>query len=115
MIFFSKKTTLNFECVCVRVNSFQGNIIRCKMKLLVHPLKLMEILSFFWTGIKLFVDECYRYLHREEIVVKTKSGLVKGFKIASNFDYSYFNFIGIPYAKPPIGELRFMVCFFSYH
>lgn len=81
------------------------------MKLLVQPLKLMEILSFAWTGIKLFIDECYRYFYREEIVVKTKSGLVKGFKIVSNFDYSYFNFIGIPYAKPPVGDLRFMVRF----
>lgn len=83
------------------------------MKLLVQPLNLMEILSFAWTGIKLAIDERYRYFYREEIVVKTKSGLVKGFKITSDFDYSYFNFIGIPYAKPPIGELRFMVCFVS--
>lgn len=84
------------------------------MKLIVQPLKLMEILAFAWTGIKLFIIECRRYYYREETVVKTKSGLVKGFKIASSFDYSYFNFIGIPYAKAPIGELRFKVRFALY-
>lgn len=84
-------------------------VIRHKMKLIVQPLKLIDILAFAWTGIKLFLIECRRYYYREETVVETKSGLVKGFKIASSFDYSYFNFIGIPYAKPPIGELRFKV------
>lgn len=85
------------------------------MKLIVQPLKLIEILAFVWTGIKLFITDCRRYYYREETVVKTKSGFVKGFKIASSFDYSYFNFIGIPYATAPIGELRFKVSLVSFH
>lgn len=82
------------------------------MKLFTEPLELSTKLSLIWAGVKAFVDDCARYYHREEIIVKTKSGLVKGFKIASHYDYKYFNFLGIPYAKPPVGELRFKVSTF---
>lgn len=80
------------------------------MKLLTEPLALTEKLTLIWAGIKSFADDCYRYYHREQVTVKTKSGIVKGFKIASHYNYRYFNFLGIPYAKPPIGDLRFKVC-----
>lgn len=81
-----------------------------KMSFLFHPLKITELLSFAWAGIKLLTEDFYRYIHREEIIVRIKSGQVKGFKIATNYNYHYYNFLGIPYAKPPIGELRFKVC-----
>lgn len=59
--------------------------------------------------------ELYRHYFGEVCTVDIKSGQVKGFKIASSFDYDYFNFHGIPYANPPIGELRFKVSFwFTY-
>ena len=80
------------------------------MKLFVEPLDLTEKLALICAFIKTFVDDCHRYYYREEVVVKTKSGLVKGFKIASHFNYRYFDFLGIPYAKPPVGDLRFKVC-----
>lgn len=80
------------------------------MKVLVAPFSLAQMLSFVWTVVNIFVHDFFRYWYREEIEVKTKSGLVKGFRIASSFDYRYFNFIGIPYAKPPLDELRFKVC-----
>lgn len=67
------------------------------MRIIVQPLKLIEILSFVWTGMKLFISECYHYYYREETVIKIKSGLVKGFKISSSFDYKYYNFIGMSY------------------
>src|SRR2546427_9772909 len=35
-------------------------------------------------------------------VVKTQAGLVKGF----GADHEILEFLGIPYAKPPVGELR---------
>lgn len=80
------------------------------MKLLIEPLPLSEKLSILWSGIKSFIDDSIRYYQREEVIVKTKSGLVKGFKIASHYNYRYYNFLGIPYALPPIGDLRFKVC-----
>lgn len=73
-------------------------------------LKLGEKCSVAWSFMNACVTDSYRHHYRENIVVKTRAGPVKGFKIASSFDYEYFNFHGIPYAKPPIGELRFKVC-----
>lgn len=83
------------------------------MKLFTEPFELCEKLPLVWATIKSFVDDCVRYYYREEITVKTESGLVKGFKIASQYNYQYYNFLGIPYAKPPVGELRFKVCVFN--
>lgn len=73
-------------------------------------LKLADLFSFAWSYTNSRVVDYYRHYFSEMVTVTTKSGPVKGFKIASAFDYHYINFIGIPYAKPPIGELRFKVC-----
>ena len=44
------------------------------------------------------------------IVIKTNDGLVKGEKLTSLFaKNNYYAFRGIPYAEPPVGELRFLV------
>lgn len=82
------------------------------MKLFTEPLENKQKLKLAWAGAKWFADDYYRYYHRDEITVRTKSGLVKGFRIESHYDYRYLNFIGIPYAKPPVGNLRFKVCTF---
>ncbi len=73
-----------------------------------------EICSFVWTKVKLTVAEYYYHRFNENVIVTTKSGKVRGYKTKSPLDYEYFNFIGIPYAKPPIGELRFKVSFSFY-
>lgn len=46
-------------------------------------------------------------------VVKIKNGLIRG-KYGFTFDKRtpYSRFIGIPFAQPPIGDLRFAVSFF---
>lgn len=72
-------------------------------------IKTSEMLSFGWSFASARLVEYYRQYFGEVATVETKSGSVKGHKIASSFDYSYFNFHGIPYAKPPIGDLRFKV------
>lgn len=72
-------------------------------------LKLTDLFSLAWSYTNSRVVDAYRHYFSEVITVTTKSGPVKGYKIASGFDYRYINFIGIPYAKPPVGDLRFKV------
>lgn len=72
-------------------------------------IKFTDLFSFAWSYTNSRVVEYYRHYFSETITVITKSGPVKGYKIASAFDYSYINFLGIPYARPPVGELRFKV------
>lgn len=43
----------------------------------------------------------------EKIVTDTIYGKVKGVKWHSVYGGSYYSFEGIPFAKPPIGRLRF--------
>lgn len=46
-------------------------------------------------------------------VINTKYGTVVGSNELSRNNRSYMSFKGIPYAKPPIGDLRFKVsCLF---
>lgn len=43
-------------------------------------------------------------------IVKTKNGLIRGtIKTSKNNQRPFAAFEGIPYAKPPIGDLRFEV------
>lgn len=45
-----------------------------------------------------------------EPVVTIKQGQLLGKTGVDYADGTYHSFQGIPYAKPPIGELRFKVC-----
>lgn len=73
-------------------------------------IKLTDLFSFAWSYTNSRVVDYYRHYFSEVVTVTTKAGPVKGYKIASAFDYRYINFVGIPYARAPIGELRFKVC-----
>lgn len=43
-------------------------------------------------------------------IVETKNGAIRGLVMQTFFNNkSYFAFKGIPFAKPPIGELRYKV------
>lgn len=42
-------------------------------------------------------------------MVKVKQGVLCGRKAKDYYGDSYFGFQGIPYAKPPLGNLRFKV------
>lgn len=43
-------------------------------------------------------------------IIETESGLVRGKKSLTFFETkAYYAFMGIPYAKPPLNELRFKV------
>ncbi|XP_060646789.1 esterase B1-like [Drosophila nasuta] len=49
----------------------------------------------------------YRQTTNESVIADTEYGKVRGVKRLSIYDVPYFSFEGIPYAQPPIGELRF--------
>lgn len=72
-------------------------------------LKFSEMFSFAWSFTNGKLIEIYQHCLSEVVTVVTKSGTVKGYQLPSSFDYHYLNFFGIPYAKPPVGELRFKV------
>lgn len=45
----------------------------------------------------------------QNVVVQTNRGPVRGRKRLTVNQESYYSFQGIPYAKPPVAELRFKV------
>ncbi|XP_023292060.2 esterase B1 [Lucilia cuprina] len=67
----------------------------------------------FWDMLKISVKaidykfEQYRLNTGATVVVNTSKGQVKGAKRMSVWGNSYYTFEGIPFAKPPLGELRF--------
>lgn len=72
-------------------------------------LKITDVLPFFWRVFKYKFTEFFQLLFSEKVTIKTSAGRVIGYKLNTPFDYEYYNFIGIPYAQPPIGPLRFKV------
>lgn len=44
-----------------------------------------------------------------ELIVETEYGKVRGVVKCSEYDTNYKAFLGIPYATPPVGDLRFKV------
>lgn len=69
----------------------------------------MEFASFLWPISNNKLSELYRKYFGRHVLVETSQGPVKGLEITSLFNYKYTSFLGIPYAKPPIGPLRFKV------
>lgn len=45
----------------------------------------------------------------EAPVVNVEEGALQGKFITNDFGKSFYSFLGIPYAKPPLGSLRFKV------
>lgn len=56
------------------------------------------------------VREKVRRLRSKPVTVRTAVGAIRGAQISSaQFGYRYTHFLGVPYARPPLGELRFRV------
>lgn len=72
-------------------------------------LKPKDFFPFIWNIFLYKIVEFFQILFCKKITVNTSAGRVIGYKTKSPFDFDYNNFIGIPYAEPPIGSLRFKV------
>lgn len=48
-----------------------------------------------------------RVLGSDKVVLKTKTGPIMGIQRKTMYGDYYYSFEGIPFAKPPIGDLRF--------
>ncbi|KAI9564535.1 hypothetical protein GHT06_008274 [Daphnia sinensis] len=60
-----------------------------------------------WTFVASFEDEEIEDFYEETVVLKTKTGLLRGQKEVVDFKTSYYSFKGIKYAKAPTGKRRF--------
>lgn len=43
------------------------------------------------------------------VKVRISDGILEGEKVNNQYGGTYYSFKGIPYAKPPLGDLRFQV------
>ena len=46
---------------------------------------------------------------KEDVVVQLQNGELRGTHLTSRNNKTFYAFMGIPYAEPPVGELRFKV------
>lgn len=75
----------------------------------------MENLSFALPFASYKINEMYRRYFAPYVLVNTTLGPIRGLEVASDFGYKYAQFQGVPFAKPPVGELRFKVNIRSVH
>lgn len=71
----------------------------------ILPLKkLVGIFRVVWSQvIKFFFPQ------NDSVQVQTTNGLIQGKEVKSLIEGTYFSYVGIPYAQPPINKLRFKV------
>lgn len=56
------------------------------------------------------MDVCYFVSLLSNVVqVKVTEGIIEGVVVNNEYGCPYFSFKGIPYAEPPVGDLRFKV------
>lgn len=61
---------------------------------------------YFYRGLD-YKFEQYRLSTSATVTMKTAMGQIKGAKRMTVWNNSYYSFEGIPFAKPPLGDLRF--------
>jgi hypothetical protein len=67
---------------------------------------ILAALGLLITALKLLTA-----LPEEDIVVTVQQGRLKGIRVESVRRQELLAFLGIPYARPPVGVLRFKVGF----
>lgn len=72
-------------------------------------MEVMDAVVLLLITLVAFVDhiKTSELLEEERITVITEDGRISGFKEHSTKGLEFFTFHAIPYAKPPVGELRF--------
>lgn len=69
----------------------------------------MELASYALPYISYKIGESYKRLVGTTVQIDTTLGPIRGIEQQSTFEYKYIGFQGVPYAKPPIGNLRYKV------
>nr|XP_014092435.1 esterase B1 isoform X1 [Bactrocera oleae] len=69
----------------------------------------VPLINLLQTSVNFVVHRIQQYqaTTSETTVIPTKYGQVKGVKRKTIYNHHFYAFEGIPYAKPPLGELRF--------
>lgn len=72
---------------------------------------LLSKMALTWLFLQLVIaDKAWCESVVEETVVHVSQGKLMGMKLKSvNQKTPFYSFQGIPFAEPPVGELRFMV------
>merc|ERR1719268_587537 len=88
---------------CCSPKGFCGNTVKhCKCP---------TCIDYSNSTVKLREEQVDKKEGNEEVtpspVIQTRSGAIRGKKVASKGKSTYFEFLAIPYAQPPVGRLRF--------
>lgn len=67
----------------------------------------LSYLPLFYCSYVKFKTKQQRMRSNDKVIADTIYGKVKGVKWRSIYGNNYYSFEGIPFAKPPVGELRF--------
>lgn len=62
-----------------------------------------------WLLVAALFQPVFGQSFEENGVVETPMGFLKGTEVQNVMNGTFYAFFGIPFAKPPVGELRFMV------
>lgn len=68
-----------------------------------------DILSWFLVVLMFVPSALFMTNHSPLVQVQISNGIIRGAVSNSRLGRPYYRFLGIPYAKPPTGELRFEV------
>ena len=72
------------------------------------PIKYSKMYAI---SITILLTTCVNYISGQDPIVQTANGQVQGIETTESFAGGTFQltrFLGVPYAKPPVGSLRFM-------
>lgn len=84
------------------------NVVEMNTRKFLVTLLIVVLIALFVSIILLFT--LIDFNNYSIAIVHTENGPVQGYLKFTMFDgHSYYAFKGIPYAKPPVGDLRFRV------
>lgn len=58
---------------------------------------------------KMNEDDCFFKFQQDDYIIEIANGKIRGKKIITTHNKTIYAFLQIPYAAPPIGNLRFKV------